>query len=47
MKKQNAWSWRSHDRDRVAPAAIIHGAIAGMNATDGAYAAAETNTFKN
>ena len=38
-------SWRSHDNDRVVHAAIIHVAVADVDATYGADVAAENNTF--
>ena len=38
-------SWRSHDNDRVDHAAIIHVAVADVDAAYGSYAAAENNTF--
>ena len=40
-------SWRSHDQDRGVQAASIHVAVADMDATYGAYAAAEKNSSKN
>ena len=43
--KPRCLSWRSHDNDRVVHAAIIHVAVADMDATYGADVAAENNTF--
>ena len=40
-------SWQSHDTDLVVHAAIIHVAVADVDAAYGAYAAAEHNTFNN
>ena len=42
--KPYVWSWRSHDRDQVVHAAIIHVAGADMDAAYGAYVAAEKIT---
>ena len=41
MDKTVLSSWRSHDNDRIVHAAIIHVAVADVDAAYGAYAAAE------